>query len=379
MKKIVFLFQSGLLFSSILTMLCVLIGCDQPPKNGDSQPTTETASHLGKSANFNARHELVVKVPAGSGKVRVWMAMPQEVPQQKVTDLKVESPYPHRVETAADGNKYIYIEAEKLDVAEFKVVATFNIERKEVLTDIDTKRAKPLSDGEKQKMAQYLEANTNVIIDDRIRQVSKEVVGDEKNPLIAARKIYDWELKYADYWVKDPDNKKASPVGSTEYCYTSKTGNCTDFHSLWTSVARASGIPTRMVYGSFFKKELDKVDKDQSYHCWPEFYVSGMGWIPHDVAVADLFDEEIQLTEKSKPLVQLTTASGYNGKDPKMVDFYFGNLDNRRVTWSMGRDLILAPKQDTGPVNAMPKGFVEIDGKVSSDWTRKLTYQEING
>lgn len=281
MKKVFFLLLP------IFSIVCLFVGCDQPPKNGEEHSTTlEEAAKLGKAATFNARHELVIKVPAGSSKVRVWAPLPLDVSQQKVTNLKIECPYPHRVETAADGNKYAYVEVANPNVPEFKLTTTFQIERKEVLTDVDPKRAKPLSDTDRQKMTEHLRANTHVIIDDRIRQVAKEVVGEEKNPLLAARKIYDWELQYVDYWVKDPDNKKASPTGSTEYCYTSKTGNCTDFHSLWTSVARASGIPTRMVYGSFFKKDLNNVDKDQSYHCWPEFYVSGMGWIPHEIGRA---------------------------------------------------------------------------------------------
>ena len=88
--------------------------------------------------------------------------------------------------------------------------------------------------------------------------------------------------------MKDPKNKKASPVGSTTYCLTSRTGNCTDFESLWTSFARSIGIPTQIVYGSFLKPDLMGQDQDQSYHCWAEFYAPGLGWIPHDVAVADL-------------------------------------------------------------------------------------------
>lgn len=224
-------------------------------------------------------------------------------------------------------------------------------------------------------MAKHLSANANVVIDDRIRNLSKEIVGGETNPVKAARKIYDWVLANIEYWVKDPKNKKASPVGSTEYCLTSKTGNCTDFHSLWTSLARAAGIPTRMIYGSFFKAELDGQEVDASYHCWPEFYAPGIGWIPHDVAVADIFVGDFEMNKDNETLVRRTTADGYTKGDPKKVDYYFGNLEDRRVTWSMGRDLMLG---DVGPVNAMAKAYVLVDGKVHAEgkgWTRKFTYK----
>ena len=75
--------------------------------------------------------------------------------------------------------------------------------------------------------------------------------------------------------------------------------------------------------------------------------------------------------------MELTTATGYKGLDTSKVDYYFGNLDERRVTWSMGRDLIMQPPQEDGPVNALVKMYVEIDGKQSTDWTREFTYKEV--
>jgi hypothetical protein len=37
----------------------------------------------------------------------------------------------------------------------------------------------------------------------------------------------------------------------------------------------------------------------------------------------------------------------------------------------------MAPAQDAGPVNALPKMYVEVDGKVYNDWLRKFTYKEV--
>ena len=79
--------------------------------------------------------------------------------------------------------------------------------------------------------------------------------------------------------------------------------------------------------------------------------------------------------------MRLTTGEGYHGADKAKVDYYFGNIDERRVTWSRGRDLALSPKQDGGPVNAIPKAYVEVDGASVADgkgWTRKLTFTQKN-
>ena len=64
-----------------------------------------------------------------------------------------------------------------------------------------------------------------------------------------------------------------------------------------------------------------------------------------------------------------------------MVDYYFGNLEERRVLWSVGRDLELDPEPANGPINALPKAYVEADGKALAEkeaWTRKLTYRELH-
>lgn len=333
-----------------------------------------------KTARFDARHELKIVVPEGAKKLRVWFAMPQDDPAQTVSDFKVEAPFKHQITTDLQGNKMVYLEVIQAPQKEFSVIETFKVTRREQRTDLKAVKPTKLSESDRQKFATELSPNVNVVIDDRIRGLSAQIVGNEKDPILAARKLYNWTLENIDYWVKDPKNKKASPVGSTEYCLTTKTGNCTDFHSLWTSLARPAGLPTRMVYGSFFKKELDGQDMDQSYHCWPEFYVAGIGWVPHDVAIADIFAGDFQMNADNEKLVRLTTADGYKGADPAKVDYYFGNIDERRVTWSRGRDLTLSPKQDGGPVNALAKAYVEVDGKVGAEkelWTRKLTFREI--
>lgn len=332
-----------------------------------------------RRATFEVRNELKVMVPEGARRVRVWLALPQDDPAQQVSDLRVEAPYPYRVERDSEGNKVLYLEAENPQEKEITVLESFILSRSEVRSEVDPTKAKPLSEADRAKLERYLVANKHVVIDDYIRQLADQIVGNESNPVLAARKIYDWVLHNVDYWVKDPKNKKASPVGSTTYCLIFRTGNCTDFESLWTSLARAKGIPTRIVYGSFFKPDLNGQNLDQSYHCWAQFYAPGIGWVPHDVAVADLYAGDFATNADNEVLVRRTTADGTYGADPAKVDYYFGNLDERRVTWSIGRDLILSPRQDGDPVNALPKAYVEIDGKVHPEakgWVRKLTFRE---
>jgi transglutaminase-like putative cysteine protease len=376
-------YAAGLLGALLLVGAVSLILAGE--SSSTKSPPGDAAPH---QATFEVRHELKVVVPEGAQRVRVWFVLPQEDPipgdgtasAQRITDLQIDAPYPYRVERDSEGSKILYLEATNPKDKELKIVETFVVTRNEVRMNVDPSKAKPLTDADRAKFASYLAANKHVEIDDEIRKLAHEIVGEETNPVLAARKLYDWTLLSVDYWVKDPKNKKASPVGSTTYCLTFRTGNCTDFESLWTSLARAAGIPTRIVYGSFFKPDLNGVDGDQSYHCWAAFYAPGLGWVPHDVAVADMYAGEMVATPDNETLMRRTTADGMFGADTAKVEYYFGNMDERRIVWSIGRDLILSPKQDGDPVNAMAKAYVEIDGKVhpegANGWVRKLTYRE---
>lgn len=340
--------------------------------------TKDGASPL-RHATFELKNEVKVKVPEGAKQVRVWMALPQEEEAQQVSDMRIETPYPWRIARDSEGSRVLYLEAKNPQEKEFSIATTFVVTRWEVRHAIDPGKARPISDVDRARFAEYLQANKYVVIDDEIRRLADQIVGSETNPVLEARKLYDWVLQNVDYWVKDPEHKKASPVGSSTYCLTFKTGNCTDFESLWASLARAKGIPTQIVYGSFLKPELRDRDEDQSYHCWAMFYAPGLGWLPHDVAVADLYKADIPITTTNAKLVRLTTPDGTFGADPAKVNYFFGNLDERRVVWSHNRDLNMNPKQDGEAVNALPKAYIEVDGKVlpeTSGWVRKLTYKE---
>lgn len=335
------------------------------------------AVHTG---TFDVRHEFDVSLPEDVETLRMWVILPQDVPQQSVEGLKVESPYSTRETQDNEGNRMLFLEVENPETREFTLATVFKVVRQEDTTALAGVSAPFVSGEEKESLSKYLGSSSHVILDERIRKLARDIVGGEKNSIAAARKIYDWVLDNIDYWVKDPANKKASGIGSTEYCLTTRTGNCTDFHSLYTSLARAAGIPTRMIYGSLFKTELNGLDIDQSYHCWLEFYAPGNGWVPVDVAVADIFVGDFRLTDENATLVRRTTADGYEKKNQEKVDYYFGNLDERRVTWSLGRDLLLEPRQSGDPVNALPKAYVEVDGKPLPEgegWKRKLTYREL--
>ena len=195
-------------------------------------------------------------------------------------------------------------------------------------------------------LARYLKADAKVPIDGKPLELLK---GKElpKDQTAAARVIYD----VIDDALKYGKDKPGWGNGDSVWACDNKTGNCTDFHSLFMSLARSRGIPAKFEIG-FPLPEKRGAGDVAGYHCWAKFRPEGKGWIPVDISEAN--------------------------KHREMREYYFGNLTEDRVAFSTGRDLELVPKQDGGPVNFLVYPYVEVDGKVwpQEKIQKKFSYRD---
>src|SRR4029077_11371654 len=155
-----------------------------------------------RKATFELKNEITVQVPDGAKRVRVWTALPQDDPAQQIKNLKIEAPYPYRVELDSEGSKVLFLEVDAPKEKELKIVTSFVLTRSEVRSGVDSKKAKPISEADRVRLAHYLQPNKHVIIDGDIRKLALQIVGDEQNPVLAARKLYDWLLDNVEDWGK---------------------------------------------------------------------------------------------------------------------------------------------------------------------------------
>lgn len=185
-------------------------------------------SATAKQASFQVKNVFTVRAPKGAKHIRMWMAVPQQDAFTEVDNLKITADTPVRYFADSWGNKIAYAEVqnppEKMVIQE-----TFGIKRTEVHAVADPAHTRPLNDKERTALQRYMMPSTYVIVNDDIKKLAATIVGNESNPIKAARKIYDWSYQNVNYWVKDPDNMKASPVGSTDYCLRTKNGKLHGF------------------------------------------------------------------------------------------------------------------------------------------------------
>src|SRR5207248_2914499 len=138
--------------------------------------------------------------------------------------------------------------------------------------------------------------------------------------------------------------------GDTLYACDAKKGNCTDFHSLFLSMARSQGIPARFEIG--FPLPPDKTSGEVAgYHCWSDFYIDRIGWIPVDISEA--------------------------WKHQEKHDYFFGAHDANRVQFSMGRDIVLSPPQQGEPRNYFVYPYVELGGREYPNVANKFSFEDV--
>src|SRR5262249_9943568 len=143
-------------------------------------------------------------------------------------------------------------------------------------------------------LARFLQADALVPVGGKALELikGKELPAD---PEKTARVLYDVVNNHVRY------SKEGTGWGrgDSEWVCASGYGNCTDFHSLFMSLARAEKIPAKFEIG-FPLPEKRGAGEVPGYHCWAFFHPKGKSWVPVDISEAN--------------------------KNPKMKDYYFGNL-----------------------------------------------------
>lgn len=151
--------------------------------------------------------------------------------------------------------------------------------------DFDSSKAASLPIKDK-AMAEFVAEGSYIQPNDpKIKAAAAQIVGDEKNAFKAASLIRDWVAS----------NMKAKGnvgvIRSSTEILNSRSGVCRDYAILYTALARAAGIPTKVVSGMLYW------DNGFYYHAWAESYVGE--WVPMDATLDSVFTDatHIKLAE----------------------------------------------------------------------------------
>jgi transglutaminase-like putative cysteine protease len=290
------------------------------------------------------------ELPAGAHRVEIWLPYPASDGNQEVTVAAVSAPAVYGVvKEPRFGNSILHLSVTDPRERELTVEMKVRVRRREYLrrdfaggADRAPAAVPAATAGE---IAGWLRPDRLVPLDERIRKLAAEVTQGRRGDLEKARAIYDYVVETMSY------DKTGTGWGNGDIYWAcdAKRGNCTDFHALFIGLARAVGIPAKFEIGLPLPEARGQGEIG-GYHCWAEFYLAGYGWVPVDASEAR--------------------------KNPGKRSYFFGALDENRVQFTVGRDLVLAPRQAGAPLNYFIYPYVEVDGQPFAKVVKGFSYQD---
>jgi hypothetical protein len=289
-------------------------------QTASAQSTRHFAFHYGFT---------VKNVPEGQ-RVRVWFPAAHSDAFQDVKIVSAQGDLPlKRTKESRFGNEVYYAETAKSKSGDLHFAVDYDVVRRERLTlGVMRPRLQDASLSKKEQQ-QDLAPDKLVPITGLPAELGSKVTAGKSSTLEKARAIYDYVFDNMRY------DKTGTGWGRGDVLYAcdAKKGNCTDFHSLFISIARSQGIPARFEID--FPLPADKhAGEIAGYHCWAEFFDPQHAWVPVDISEA--------------------------WKHPVKKDYFFGAHDAARIQFSVGRDLRLNPAQAGEPLNYFVYPYVEV-------------------
>jgi transglutaminase-like putative cysteine protease len=294
-------------------------------------------------------HVSLDAIPNNARRVRIWMPRPVSDDQQIITVRRMVGTIPLReTREPAFGNQILYGEVDHPTTGSAEFTVDYQVTRREYTKggfEKLLKAERPVTGALPAPFARFVEADRLVPVQGKLKELADENTRGLKGTVEKAHALYD----YVFHTVRYDKSGTGWGRGDSLWVCDSKHGNCTDFHSLFISLVRAEGIPARFEIG--FPLPATREGTIPGYHCWAEFFVGGVGWVPVDISEA--------------------------WKDPAKHDYFFGSLDANRVQFSVGRDLVLQPKQDGPPLNYFIYPYVEIDGQPLESVKKDFAYRDL--
>ncbi len=272
----------------------------------------------------------VTDLPPTAHQVRVWMPLAKSRANQRILSREVHADVPYELHTEpVFGDDILYLRLQPPVPPRIAVTVDYTVKVAGGAAEPGSRaHAVPKLSAKDESLA--LRNEPYMVINETVTRLAQETVAGQPNELEKARAIYQYVLAHMSYDKTTPgwghgDTMRACQLGK---------GNCTDFHSLFISMARSVGIPAQFVIGAPIP---DASEGDiPGYHCWAEIYTPQAGWVPVDASEA--------------------------WKHPERREYYFGTRDPARILISVGRNIQLVPAQDGPAVNMFVYPYVEVDG-----------------
>ena len=242
-------------------------------KRQDAVPYVRTD---GKRETLELVHEVRNYGPGELVSLDVYLAVPHDLPAQKILAPLKFTPEPDEMVTDKWGQKLAHYHYENVAAGRFVTVAwEAKVELVKVRHFLFPEKVGSLAEIPKEIKERYLGDGSKFWINDPyIRKTVRDVVGDETNCYGIARKLFEHVTKKMHYELSGGWNVAPTVLKRG-------SGSCSEYSFVYISLCRAAGLPARYV-GSVVIRGDDASTDNGLYHRWPEVYLPNYGWVPLD-------------------------------------------------------------------------------------------------
>lgn len=273
--------------------------------------------------------------------LKLWVPIPREWDSQKAVKIISAEPAPHaRYVDPEYGNPMFFWDfGKEPEKSSYKVHLKYRSEQYDVHSNIDPNRIGPYDKTSKDYLL-YTRSTNTVTITDKVQELAKIAVGDEKNPYLQAKQIYEFVREKMCYRKPDFQGKRHSvetildcPMIDQKTDQEYYLGVCYHQSMVFVALCRAVGISARNVFALWDWRPWIRINPEDPEptvelrersikgldishragfggHGWAEIYMPNYGWVP---------------------------------VDPTFGRFGHLNVNNRAVIITKGRDVQIGP------------------------------------
>ncbi len=294
-----------------------------------------------EARHFTFDYSFTVRVSDPGKPLDIWFPLARSDQYQQVRVLAKSGELPLKETREREyGNAMLYAHTGAANKGEYHFTVRYDVVRHEHLMAAS---APAHAAG---TLRRFLQPDRLVPVSGLPAEIAARQVRPRMSAMEKGRALYEYTLANMRY------DKSGSGWGhgDTLWACDAKRGNCTDFHSLFISMARSQQIPGKFEIG-FPLPEDKSAAEVPGYHCWAEFYTPRHGWVPVDISEA--------------------------WRHPKRRDYFFGAHDANRVQFSVGRDIELSPRQHGERLNYFVYPYAELDGKEYPNVSTAFSFADV--
>ena len=226
--------------------------------------------------------------------VKVYLPIPQECQQISSVEILSTSPEATFIAPVNEAQRTVYFETTLEADQVFEV--TYRYTNEMIYRELDPSLSEACD-----ITTDLEEVLPHMAFTPFLKELSKEIIGEETNPIQNARRIFDFVTTKVNYSFM---REYFTIENISEYAAVNLKGDCGVQAILFITLCRMNGIPAKWQSGLYVSSFYT------GCHDWAQFYVAPYGWVFADLSFA---------------------GGAYRNGNLDRWNYYFGNLDIFRM------------------------------------------------